>query len=146
MNTEIALFTDKLIDKITSLLPEYNAIEADFCLNNGNVAICIIDENGNIYGKLYGNDKIRSRQSYKVAWIKASQVWITGIKTGEYEKLVFNNEIDGGKFGINMPDFIGWEGGQPIVLKNGTKLSVGFSGYQGTSDLEIVIRALKMIE
>jgi glc operon protein GlcG len=42
-----------------------------------------------------------------------------------------------------MPDMIGWEGGQPITLKDGTKLSIGYSGFRGTSDLEIVIKALK---
>jgi hypothetical protein len=32
------------------------------------------------------------RESFRVAWTKASQVWITGMKTGEYEKKIFNSE------------------------------------------------------
>jgi glc operon protein GlcG len=91
---------------------------------------------------MIGPDKIKSRQSYKIAWIKASQVWITGYKTGEYEKLVFTGQLDDKKFGIIKPDFLGWEGGQPVTLKDGTKLSVGFSGFRGISDLEIVKKAI----
>jgi uncharacterized protein GlcG (DUF336 family) len=86
------------------------------------------------------------RHSFKIAWTKSSQVWITGMKTGEYEKRVFNKEVDPGLFGISMPDFIGWEGGQPVNLKDGTLLSIGFSGFRGTSDLEIVQRAISKID
>jgi glc operon protein GlcG len=108
----------------------------------GGIAICIIDDEGNVYGKMFGTDKIMMRERYRVAWMKASQVWITGIKTGEFEKLVFNRVIDEESFGIKRPDYIGWEGGQPITLKNGTKLSVGFSGFRSASDLDIVMKAL----
>jgi glc operon protein GlcG len=44
----------------------------------------MITEDGRIYGKLYGNDKLKQRKFFRVAWLKASQVWITGHKTGEY--------------------------------------------------------------
>ena len=64
------------------------------------------------------------------------------MKTGEYERKVFNNEVDEYQYGIQRPDFIGWIGGQPIILKDGTTLSVGFSGFRGTSDLEIVQKAV----
>jgi glc operon protein GlcG len=134
---------EKLIASIEKLIPEFMLDPADKNISNGNVAVCIIDENNNIFGKLFGTDKNRSRQSFKVAWTKASQVWITGYKTGEYETLVFTNQIDEYKFGISRPDMIGWEGGQPIVLKNGSKISVGFSGFRGINDLEIVVKAVK---
>ena len=68
------------------------------------------------------------------------------MKTGEYEKKVYANEISENIAGISKPDFIGWEGGQPIILKDGTKLSVGFSGFRGVTDLEIVLKALEQIE
>lgn len=132
----------KLIAVVESLIPEYIASPEDKNISNGNVAICIIDADNNVFGKIMGTDKIRSRQSYKIAWTKASQVWITGYKTGEFEKLVYSGQLDDSKFGIIKPDFLGWEGGQPVVLKDGTKLSVGFSGFRGTSDLEIVLRAI----
>jgi glc operon protein GlcG len=68
------------------------------------------------------------------------------MKTGEYEKRLFNEEFDEKRFGIEKPDLIGWEGGQPIILKNGVKLSVGFSGFRGVYDLEIVVKAVAAME
>ncbi|UUF14698.1 MULTISPECIES: GlcG/HbpS family heme-binding protein [Flavobacterium] len=130
---------------IEDLIPSYMDVQEDKVISNGNVAVCIIDEEGTVYGRMYGNDKARKRQSYKIAWTKASQVWLTGVKTGDYEKLVFNNIVDENANGIEAPDLIGWQGGQPLTLSDGTKLSVGFSGFRGTSDLEIVIKAFKKI-
>jgi uncharacterized protein GlcG (DUF336 family) len=138
----IAQFVGKLIAAVEKRIPEYVAVEEDRSRNEGNSALCIIDENGRVFGELFGTDKIRQRHSFRIAWTKASQVWITGIKTGEYEKLVFTGQIDDKKFGILRPDFIGWEGGQPIVIEGKTKLSVGFSGFRGSSDLEIVQKAM----
>ncbi|MFZ4463109.1 MAG: GlcG/HbpS family heme-binding protein [Bacteroidales bacterium] len=134
---------DRIILGITDLIPDYTAIDDDFRISNGNVAICIIDESGTVSGKLFGTNKIRFRESYRIAWIKASQVWITGFKTGEYEKLIFANQINEDDYGISRPDMIGWEGGQPVTLKDGTRLSIGFSGFRGTSDLEIVVKAIQ---
>lgn len=132
-----------LFELIQRLIPIYMKNPEDEASSNGNVAICIIDKDGNIYGKMYGNNKLISRRIYNIAWTKASQVWITGMKTGEYERKVFNNEIDGSICGIETPDLIGWIGGQPIELNDGTKLSVGFSGFTGSSDLEIVLKAVE---
>ncbi|MDD4992781.1 MAG: heme-binding protein [Paludibacter sp.] len=132
----------ELMDEITKILPIYMQNPVDSQMNNGNVSICIIDDAGNIYGKMYGDHKITQRWTYRIAWIKASQVWITGMKTGEYERLVFNNEIDESICGIETPDLLGWPGGQPVKLKDGSILSIGFSGFRGEIDLEIVIIAL----
>ena len=118
----------------------------DNCISKGNLAVCIIDEDGLIHGKLFGTDMPRLRQSYKVAWTKASQVLLTGVKTGEYEKMVFNKEVSENANGIEAPDLIGWEGGQPLKMKNGTRFSVGFSGFRGKSDLEIMVKALNRVE
>lgn len=132
----------EIIERAEQLIPFYMKIEEDRKKAKGGIAICIIDDEGSVYGKMFGTDKIMMRERYRVAWMKASQVWITGIKTGEFEKLAFNKEIDEEIFGIKRPDYIGWEGGQPVVLKDGTKLSVGFSGFRGETDVEIVIKAL----
>ena len=132
----------KIITAVEKRVPDYRAIEADRKLNDGNCALCIMDEVGNVYGKMFGADKIRQRHCFRIAWTKASQVWITGRKTGEFEKLVFTGQVDEKKFGIIRPDFIGWIGGQPIPVDARTKLSVGFSGFRGTSDLEIVEKAV----
>ena len=134
---------EKLISKIEELVPFYMAIPEDYNLSQGVASLCIIDESGRIYGKVFGNDKLRCRDSYRIAYTKASQVWITGIETSVYEKMVFNDQIDPDTFGIILPDLIGWQGGQPIILSDGTKLSVGFSGFRGTTDLEIVLKALE---
>jgi glc operon protein GlcG len=138
---------EHLIQKIEELIPLYLKKDEDNAVSNGNVAICIIDEAGGVSGKVFvHNNKIRARESFRVAWIKASQVWLTGMKTGEYEKKIYSGELSEGVSGINKPDFIGWEGGQPITLKDGSKLSVGFSGFRGETDLAIVLKALEKIE
>ena len=134
-----------IIHEVEQLIPVYMQNEEDKKKAKGGIAICLIDNEGRVYGKMFGEDKIMSRERYRVAWMKASQVWITGIKTGEYEKLAFNNEIDEEQFGIKRPDYIGWEGGQPIQLKDGTILAAGFSGFRSSTDLEIVLKALEKI-
>ena len=139
---EINQLIGNIIAAVEKRLPEYLAVEADRSRNEGNSALCIIDDTGAVHGKMFGTDKIRMRNVFRIAWTKASQVWITGIKTGEYEKLVFTGQIDDRQFGIIRPDFIGWEGGQPIAVEGRTKLSVGFSGFRGATDLEIVQKAL----
>jgi glc operon protein GlcG len=138
----LATIIQTIIAAVEKRMPDYLAVEADRKLNDGNCALCIVDETGAVHGKMFGADKIRQRQCFRIAWIKASQVWITGYKTGEYEKLVFDGKVDDKRYGIIRPDFIGWEGGQPIVVDAQTKLSVGFSGFRGTSDLEIVQKAV----
>jgi len=138
-------FAEAFFKMLDNLIPEFSENPLD-AFANGNVAVCVIDKDGNMFGKIWGNDKLRGRNFFKNAWIKASQVWITGMKTGEYEKKLYNAEFDEEKYGISKPDLIGWEGGQPITLKDGTRLSVGFSGFRGINDLEIVTKALLMAE
>ena len=141
-SNELAGVIAEIIDNVEKLIPGYMENDEDRAKAKGGIAICIIDRDGNVFGKMFGTDKIMMRERYLVAWKKASQSWITGMRTGEYERLAFNNEIDEEQFGIKRPDYIGWEGGQPIILQDGTVLSVGFSGFRSVSDLEIVIRAL----
>ncbi len=140
---QISATIQSIIKAAEELLPQYLQNEEDYSIAHGNVAICIIDNDGMIWGKLFGTNKVRSRESFRVAWTKASQVWITNLKTGEYERLVFTCQIDEDSYGITRPDLIGWEGGQPVTLKDGTKLSVGFSGMRGINDLEIVVKAIQ---
>jgi uncharacterized protein GlcG (DUF336 family) len=144
-NKDIQSTVNKIIAAVEELIPTYVSNPEDRNIGNGNVAICIIDELGVVHGKLFGTDLNRIRQSYKIAWIKASQVWITGLKTGEFETLAYAGKIDEDKFGIMRPDYIGWEGGQPITLRDGTKLSVGFSGFRGINDLDIVVKAIEKV-
>nr|WP_315223779.1 hypothetical protein [uncultured Flavobacterium sp.] len=145
-NKEMLMMINNIFSSIEKLIPIYMNIEEDKSISNGNLSVCIIDEFGQIYAKMFGTNKSRLRESQKIAWIKASQVWLTGVKTGEYERMVFNKEIDENAHGIETPDLIGWEGGQPLTLKNGKTISVGFSGFRGITDLEIMIKALNMAD
>jgi len=133
------------VAQLELLIPQYASNAAD-AFAEGNVAVCIIDEEGNMFGKIWGTNKAKGRQFARLAWVKASQVWLTGMKTGEFERKLFNGELNEEDFGIQAPDLIGWEGGQPLVLKDGTRWSVGFSGFRGFNDLAIAEKALAMIE
>ena len=143
---KLKAFIERVIQETEKLVPEYLANEEDRIRSRGGCAICIIDQEGNVYGKMYGTEPIQMRETYRIAWIKASQVHITGYPTGEFERLAYNSEIDDSKFGIRRPDFIGWQGGQPLVLKDGTRLSAAFSGFRGIMDLEIVTRAVAVAQ
>ncbi|QBN20684.1 hypothetical protein E1750_16905 [Flavobacterium nackdongense] len=145
-NKEMLAIINHIFSSIEKLIPTYLEIDEDKNISNGNLAVCIIDENQNVYGKMFGTNQPSLRNSYKLAWTKASQVWLTGVKTGEYERMVFTKEVDENANGILAPDLIGWEGGQPLVMKNGKKLSAGFSGFRGTTDLEIMVKALALAE
>lgn len=138
-------YINKLIEELAVLVPNYKNSPDDWNICEGNAAVCIISGNGNIHGKLFGNDKVRQRGFYFNAWKKASQVYITGHKTGDYEKIVFGGTMDPEDSLIALPDLIGWEGGQPITIDNDTVLSIGFSGFRGVNDLKIVQDAIKNI-
>ena len=140
---EIAAAALKIIEQIEVLFPEYLKNPQDAAISTGNLGVCIIDADGHIYGRSLGPTVLRKRDLFRVAWVKASQVWITGMKTYDYERELFNGKIDASKHGgISNPDLIGWEGGQPITLKNGAKISIGVSGMRGINDLEIAVRAV----
>ena len=143
---ELKAIINEMMSVIEKLIPEYMKNPSDEKIAHGNVAVCIIDDKGQVHGKMFGTDKARLRQSYRVAWTKASQVWLTGVKTGEYERMVFNKEVEENANGIETPDLIGWEGGQPLTLADGTIISVGFSGFRGTTDIEIMIKALAEVQ
>ena len=139
---DFLLALERVYESIAKQIPHYMSFEEDRSIAEGNVAICLIDEDGQVYGRMYGTDPIKRRAFFRIAWIKASQVWITGKPTGKYEELVFAGKLDDKVYGIERPDFIGWEGGQPIAL-GGRGLAVGFSGFRGVNDLEIVVNAVK---
>ncbi len=134
---------EKLLTNIEELVPIYMTIPEDYAKSKGIASVCIISEDGCIFGRIFGTDKLHGRDSFKIAWAKANQVWITGYQTNEYERLIFTGKIDYHTFGISLPDLVGYEGGQPVTLCDGTKLAVGFSGFRGTSDLEIVLKAVE---
>lgn len=139
---QILLKVNNIIDRVSDAIPLYRNSPADWDKCQGNLALCIIDESGNVYGKIWGEDKLKGRKYFDVAYRKASQVWITGYKTGEFERLVFTDQLNYRDFGIDLPDLMGWLGGQPIQLDANTKIYCGFSGFRGVTDLEIVSKAV----
>ena len=73
-NEKLQQVINKMLASISAQIPDYKTSEADWSISQGNVAVCIIDDAGNIYGKIWGNDKLRGRRFYDVAYRKASQV------------------------------------------------------------------------
>jgi glc operon protein GlcG len=142
-NPALQQIINKIFDSLSVQIPAHKDREADWKNCQGNVAACIIDDAGNIYGKIWGNDKLKGRRYFDVAYRKASQVWITGHATNDYEKLVFTDQINHKDFGIELPDLVGWMGGQPIQLDADTRISCGFSGFRGVTDLAIVKKAVE---
>lgn len=142
---EIKKHIESLISAVELLVPVYASLPGNKAAE-GVCAICIIDEEGNINGKMFGTDRLKQREKYRAAWLKASQTWITGMKTFDYEQKVFNGDIDYKHYGIQPPDFIGWRGGQPVELNDGTRLSVGFSGFSQKDDLEIIGSAMQNLK
>jgi len=140
---------EKIIYSIFEVLEQdvlaYRSSPLDWQISEGNAAICIITGDGRIYGKVFGADKVRQRNFFRVAWQKASQVWITGHPTGDYEKIVFGGEMEPEDSPIELPDLIGWVGGQPIQIDANTRLSVGFSGFRGFNDIDIVQKAVQKV-
>jgi len=140
-NEKLQQVINKMFESISAQIPGYKHSDADWSISQGNVAVCIIDDAGNIYGKIWGDNKVRGRSFYDIAYRKASQVWITGYATNEYERLVFADKLNYRDFGIELPDLMGWQGGQPIKLDAYTRISCGFSGFKGVNDLAIVKKA-----
>lgn len=135
----------KLMKWVDANIAVYLKNPEDYAISDGNVALCIVEKDGTVHGKMYGDDMNHKRNSFAFAWKKASQVWITGMSTGDFERKVFNKEINEYAYGIHRPDYIGWIGGQPVKLKNDDILSVGFSGFRGETDIQIILDALEKI-
>lgn len=133
-------------DEVEKLLPEFFQDPVDYAICKGNIAVCVIDAEGNTYGRLVGDNKAMQRDAFLTASKKAIQVWSTGYPTGVYEELVYTRKVNWWNYGINKPDFIGWEGGLPVVLEDNTKLAVAFSGFRGEIDCVILKRALEVIQ
>jgi uncharacterized protein GlcG (DUF336 family) len=141
-DTIVGSFSDKLFAEIEKLLPEFRSVKDDFNINGGNVAAFVMGPDGQVFGRTFGSDKPRCRDTATTAWKKVSQVWLTKTATGEYERKVYNGEVNWFSFGIMKPDLIGWDGGIPGILPDTTEVALGFSGFRGEKDTEILEKAL----
>jgi uncharacterized protein GlcG (DUF336 family) len=131
----------QLIDEVARLFPLFMEDPIDREHSQGTAAVAVIEPCGRIHGQIFGNDKGRGRVSFGIATRKLIQVWCTGYATGHFEELVYAGKLNEGQFGVNRPDFIGWEGGVPLELNDGSLLAAAFSGFRGIKDIEILVRA-----
>ncbi len=137
--------SEKLVEEIAKLVPEFLLDPIDMNVSLGNAAFCVIDEKGVVRGRIVGSDKNRGRFCFGIANRKVAQVWITGYATGRFEELVYSGQIDDKPYGIIRPDFIGWKGGVPLLLEDGSLIAAAFSGFRGEKDVEIIERAAAKI-
>jgi uncharacterized protein GlcG (DUF336 family) len=145
LNLEVPA-TEQHVEEVARLLPEFlqDPIDAQMSAG-GNAVFVVIDEKGLVRGRIFGTDKAKTRWSFGIAHRKAIQVWSTGYATGRFEELVYGGQLDESRFGINRPDFIGWPGGVPLLLPDGSLIAAAFSGFRGKKDVEIVERAAASI-
>src|SRR5688572_6215956 len=145
-SAEITSSATQLIAEIEKLIPACMQNPEDRDNSQGNVTLLIIAEGGQIFGRMFGGDNARRRGTSRIAWQKATQVWMTHQATGQFEKQVYGpGNADPGKFGLQHPDLIGWEGGLPVVAKDGTKFAVAMSGFTGVTDCNIIRRAVAKV-
>ncbi|AOS43964.1 hypothetical protein Verru16b_01024 [Lacunisphaera limnophila] len=130
-----------LIDEVERLFPSYLEDPVDRDMSRGNAAVAVIEPDGRIHGRIFGTEAARGQWCLGIAHRKLAQVWRTGYATGHFETLVFAGKLDEGKFGVNRPDFIGWEGGVPLEDASGRLYAAAFSGFRGVKDIEILARA-----
>ncbi|WP_404425065.1 hypothetical protein [Nibricoccus sp. IMCC34717] len=130
-----------LVNEVVRLFPEFMNDPIDAQHSGGNAVVLVIDADGEVHGRFFGADRARVRWCFGIAQRKVQQVWATGHATGRFEELVYSGKLDEGKFGVNRPDFIGWEGGVPFRGPDGRLIAAAFSGFRGTSDIAILERA-----
>jgi len=144
-SAELTATATQLIVEIEKLIPGCMQNPADRDNNLGNVTLMIVAEGGQIFGRMFGDTQQRQRNTSRIAWQKSMQVWMTGQATGEFEKQVYGRNVDPGQFGLQHPDLIGWQGGLPVVAKDGTKLAVAMSGFTGETDCAIIRQAVAKV-
>lgn len=126
--------------------PAFLADPEDLAIAQGNLVFVAIDDAGHVFGRYWGTDPVRQRGSAMVAWTKANQVRLTRTSTGLYEKLVYTGQKNWWEYGIPLPEFIGWEGGLPAVLEDGTLVALGLSGLRQDKDCALLVRAIAETE
>jgi len=132
----------RLCDAIERHSPSFLAIPEDFDIARGNLVFVAIDDAGHVHGRFWGDDSVRQRGSALVAWSKVNQVKLTRTATGLYERLVYSGKKNWWEFGIPLPEFIGWEGGLPAILEDGTFVALAISGLRQDKDCELLARAV----
>lgn len=146
MTTEFQALCNSIGNEVARLLPEFLQVQEDFNIARGNCALAIMNAAGESYGRLFGDNPPRQRESAMVVWKKANQVWLTGFATGTFERLAYAGQIDEEKYGLARPDYIGWLGGLEARTASGDRLVVAFSGVRGEQDQGILRRAAENLK
>ena len=145
-DVEVTAAATQLIAEVEKLIPAAMQNPEDRDNSQGNVTLMIIAEDGRIFGRMFGTDNRVRRGTSRIAWQKATQVWMTAQATGQFEKQVYgSSQVDPGQFGLQHPDLIGWDGGLPVVAADGTKLAVAMSGFSGKTDCNIIRNAVARV-
>jgi glc operon protein GlcG len=134
-------YFEKLTAEVIRLAPEYIKNPEDIQWNKGNGVFLCIESDGAIRGHVFGDNKEIQHKCYEIGVRKLLQVWRTGYHTGHFEQLVYAGKLDEGKFGVQKPRLIGWEGGVPLLTPEKKLIAAAFSGFTGTSDIAIIERA-----
>ncbi|MEO6001964.1 MAG: hypothetical protein ABIZ04_00595 [Opitutus sp.] len=135
----------QLVDAVTLLVPNFLEDPIDREMSKGSAALAVIDASGRMHGQIFGGHSAKARWCFGIANRKVMQVWTTGYATGRFEELVFSGQLDDSPFGIERPDFIGWQGGVPLMTDDGALVAAAFSGFRGVKDIEIIVRAADSI-
>ena len=145
-SAEITAAATQLIAEVEKLIPAAMQNPEDRDNSHGNVTLLIIAQDGQIFGRMFGTDNRTRRGTSRTAWHKATQVWMTAQATGRFEQQVYGpSNVDPGKFGLQHPDLIGWEGGLPVVAADGTKFAAAVSGFSGKTDCNIIRQAVAKV-
>src|SRR5690348_5770369 len=128
---EFQSLCNNIADEVALQLAEVLKTPEDFKASEGNCALCIMNAAGETCMHLYGDNRVRQRQTAFNAHKKALQVWLTGYATGDFETLVYTNKISEKQFGLSRPELIGWLGGVEAKTSSGERLILAFSGVRG---------------
>ena len=131
-------YSEKLVAEVIRLFPSFLQDPIDWEMSKGNAAVAVIEPDGTIRGHMFGDDRAKARWCFGIANRKVIQVWSTGYHTGRFEELVYAGKLDEGQFGVSRPDFIGWEGGVPLLTPDGKLIAAAFSGIRGINDIAII--------
>jgi len=131
--------------EILRLFPFFLEDPIDLAQSQGNAAFLLLGPEGTLHGHVFGKDTARGLWCLGIAQRKLTQVTRTGYPTGRFEELVYSGKLDEGQFGVHRPDLIGWEGGVPFMLPDGTRISAAFSGFRGINDVAILISAASAV-
>lgn len=134
-------YSEKLVAEVIRLFPAFMEDPTDWEMSKGNAALVVIESGGSIRGQIFGGDSAKGQWCFGIANRKAIQVRRTGYHTGRFEELVYAGKLDEAKFGVSRPDFIGWQGGVPLLTPDGKLIAAAFSGIRGINDVAIVERA-----